>query len=108
MKKYNPHSTTEKDMIKMKKLFLIFSLLFVLAYLVLTLYVHYKAVPALIDDLHPSYPELKASDLCIESLPFPTRDRDIQIQYSFVYNEYGEKLYLTYYLNHTRPIMVSK
>lgn len=93
---------------KLKKLFCLLSFVLLLTYGLFTIYVHGNAVPALLAELRPGYPEIGAWDLRIECLPMPTRDSDVIMRYSFVYNDHGERLYLTYYLHNTRPIMCSK
>jgi len=93
---------------KFKKLFCLFSFVLLLTYGLFALYVHCKAVPAILAYLRPGYPEIGTFDLRIDCLPMPTRDWDIIMSYSFAYNGYGERLHLTYYLRNTRPIACSK
>ena len=74
------------------------------AYALFTVHFHYLAKPVLLADIQRSYPDVEASDLCLSCLPMPTPNLDMKIEYSFVYNDYGEKLRLTYYYRNTRPI----
>ena len=93
---------------KHKKLFIYCSLasvlVMLLAYVLFTIHFHYLAKPALLADIHSGYPDIEESDLYLSGLPMPTSNGDIVIEYSFVYNDYGEKLHLTYYYRNTRPI----
>lgn len=75
-----------------------------LAYVLFTIHFHYLAKPALLADIHSGYPDIEESDLYLSGLPMPTSNGDIVIEYSFVYNDSGEELHLTYYYRNTRPI----
>lgn len=75
-----------------------------LEYILFSIHLHYLAMPELLAYIHRSYPDIDESDLCLSCLPMPTSNWDIRIEYSFVYNDYGEKLRLTYYYRNTRPI----
>jgi len=75
-----------------------------LVYVLFTIHCHYVAKPALLSYIHSSYPDIDESDLYLSGLPLPTSNGDIVIEYSFVYNDYGEILHLTYYYRNTRPI----
>ena len=75
-----------------------------LAYILFTIHFHYQAKPALLSAIHSGYPDIDESDLYLSGLPMPTSNWDIVIEYSFVYNDYGEELHLTYYYRNTRSI----
>lgn len=79
-------------------------LVLLIAYGVFTIHMQSQAKPALLAYLHSGYPHITESDLSLSELPTPTRNGDIRIIYSFVYNKYGEKLYLQYYYRNTKPI----
>ena len=95
-----------------RKLFLLFSLTFALgvicAYCIFLIHIHYQARPAIVAYIHSSFPHIDESDLRLSGLPMPTRDWDVGITYSFVYNDFGEELHLTYYYKNTRPIQCFK
>ena len=75
-----------------------------LVYVLFTIHFHYIAKPTLLSYIHSGYPDIEESDLYLSRLPMPTSNGDIVIEYSFVYNDYGETLHLTYYYRNTRPI----
>ncbi len=79
-----------------------------LVYVLFTIHFHYIAKPTLLSYIHSGYPDIEESDLYLSRLPMPTSNGDIVIEYSFVYNDYGEELHLTYYYRNTRPIGCSK
>ena len=68
-----------------------------LVYVLFTIHCHYIAKPTLLSYIHSGYPDIDESDLYLSGLPLPTSNGDIVIEYSFVYNDYGETLHLTYY-----------
>lgn len=95
-----------------KKLILLFVfapvLVLLLAYGIFTIHIHYRAEPALLTYIHSSYPHIDKSDLCLSSLPMPTRNWDIKTVYSFVYNDSGERLNLIYYYRNSKRIVIFK
>lgn len=95
-----------------KKLTLLFVfapvLVLLFAYVIFTIHIHYRAESALLTYIHSSYPHIDKSDLCLSRLPMPTHNWDIQIVYSFVYNDSGERLYLKYYYINSKHIVTFK
>lgn len=81
---------------------------FVYIYALISIYIHYCAVVDILEYMNSIHEEFCAFDFRLESFPLLTSSWDIRISYSYIYNEYGERLTVIYYYRKTRPITCVK